>query len=127
MSYSKKNQITGIYVLTCRVNGKRYIGQSIDIKRRWNEHRKCKSFAPMISKAIKKYGWENFDKEILEVCSKEKLDEREIYYIAKYSPEYNLTKGGDGHTGYSPSPEVRAKLSLAAKKQWQSPEQKKTF
>ena len=114
-------------MLTCKINGKRYIGQSINIKRRMNEHRRGKSFAPIISKAIAKYGWENFEKEILEECNKEELDEREIYYIAKYSPEYNLALGGDGPTGYKPTLEVREKLSQATKKQWESSDQKALF
>ena len=114
-------------MLTCKVNGKRYIGQSKNIRRRLLEHRKCKSFAPVISKAIKKYGWENFDKELLEQCSIDELNNREIYYIARYKPEYNLTIGGDGLKGYEPSSETKAKLSEAAKKQWQLPEQKARF
>ena len=32
----------GIYKITNNVNKKVYIGQSIDIKRRWREHKKCK-------------------------------------------------------------------------------------
>lgn len=52
--------------------------------------------------AIKKYGKDNFKKEILEVCSdEESLNEREIYWIEYYrsydkSIGYNLTKGGEG-------------------------------
>ena len=127
MPYSEENRLTGIYMLTCKVNGKRYIGQSINIKRRLVEHEKGKSGAPIISKAIAKYGWENFENEVLEECTKEELNEREIYYIAKYSPEYNLARGGDGPTGCKISPEVRAKLSKATQKQWQSPEQQSLF
>ena len=91
------------------------------------EHQKCKSYAPVISRVIAKYGWENFEKEILELCTETELDEKEIYYIEKYKPEYNLTRGGNGNMGYKHTPEVREKLSRAAKKQWQSPEQKALF
>ena len=115
-------ETSGIYMLTCRVNGKRYIGQSINIKRRLNEHKKDKSFAPIISRAVAKYGWDAFDKTVLEFCPVEKLDEKEIYYIAKLKPEYNLSKGGGGPKGCKPSPETIELLRQAAKKQWANEE-----
>lgn len=111
-------ETSGIYMLTCKVNGKRYIGQSNNIKRRMNEHRRCQSFAPVISRAIAKYGWDAFDKTVLEFCPVEELDEKEIYYIAELKPEYNLAKGGGGPTGCKPSPETIELLRQAAKKQW---------
>lgn len=105
-------------MLKCRVNGKRYIGKSNNIKRRLNEHKNCKSFAPLICKAIAKYGWDAFDKTVLEFCPVEELDEKEMHYIAELKPEYNLAKGGSGPTRVSPSPETREILREAAKKQW---------
>ena len=51
-------------------------------------------------RAIKKYGIENFDFEVIEECSKEQLNDKEIYWISYYDScnldkGYNLTKGGD--------------------------------
>lgn len=112
---------SGIYMLTCQKNGKRYIGQSQDITRRmWeHKHQKNKPHLP-ISRAIQKYGWKNFSKGILELCPVDKLDEREIYYIATLKPEYNVSKGGyNGMRGYNPSPEQREKSRQAAIKEWQ--------
>ena len=114
-------------MLTCRANGKRYIGKSNNIKRRLNEHRLGKSFAPLICKAIAKYGWDAFDKTVLEFCSVEELDEKEIYYIAKLKPEYNLTEGGDGSKGVSPSPETIELIRQANKKRWEDEEYQKLF
>ena len=118
---------SGIYMLKCRVNGKRYIGQSKNIKRRLNEHKNCKSFAPLICKAIAKYGWDAFDKTVLEFCPVEELDEKEIYYIAELKPEYNLSEGGGGPKGCKPSPETIEILREAAKKQWEDENQQKLF
>ena len=57
----------GIYKITKIKNGKSYIGQSNDIKRRFSEH-KSKTDIP-IEIAIQKYGEKAFSCEILEECS----------------------------------------------------------
>lgn len=72
----------GIYRITNKINGKSYIGQSIHIERRWEEH--CKpSSSSLVSKAIHKYGKINFLFEILEECQIEDLDLLEQYWIKK--------------------------------------------
>lgn len=97
------------------------------MRRRLNEHKRCKSFAPVICKAIAKYGWDAFDKTVLEFCPVEELDEKEIYYIAELKPEYNLTEGGDSPKGYKHSPETKELLKQLAKKQWEDENQQKLF
>ena len=90
----------GIYKITNKVNGKSYIGKSVDIEKRFNEHKKYQSDKnKTLYKAIKKYGVENFSFEIIDICGKEELDEKEIYYIKKFNTlgfGYNMTIGGDG-------------------------------
>lgn len=74
----------GIYQITNKINNKSYIGQSIHIERRWMEH--CRPSAnSQIAQAIKKFGKDNFEFKILEECSIQELDEKEIYYIQKYN------------------------------------------
>ena len=91
----------GIYKITNKINGHSYIGQSVDIERRWRQHinfPKENSKYPLYQ-AFRKYGIENFIFEIVELCSQEKLNEREIYFIAKYNSYkqgYNQTSGGSG-------------------------------
>lgn len=91
----------GIYKITNKINGHSYIGQSVDIERRWRQHinfPKENSKYPLYQ-AFVKYGIENFSFEILELCQKEKLDNREIYFITKfntYCNGYNQTCGGSG-------------------------------
>ena len=94
-------KVRGIYKVTNKINGKVYIGQSVDIGRRWREHMTAKDDI-YFHKAIQKYGVENFEWEVIEQCKKKDLDEREIYWIEYYdsfNKGYNCTKGGDGNSG----------------------------
>ena len=105
-----REKICGIYKIENLVNGKVYIGQSVDIYKRWTEHKDCitskKGYKPLY-RAFRKYGVDNFNFEIIEKCSKEELNEKEIYYIEQYrayihwedSNGYNLTLGGEGSRG----------------------------
>lgn len=76
----QENDITGIYRIT-NPKGKIYIGQSINIKRRFNSYKKlrCKS-QPKIYNSLKKYGSENHIFEIIEECNVNMLCDREIYW-----------------------------------------------
>jgi len=60
--------IVGIYQIINKINGKIYIGQSIDIERRWNQHRYGKG-SIILRNAIKKYGVESFEFEVLETIN----------------------------------------------------------
>lgn len=99
--------MTGIYKITNLVNGKIYIGQSMDIEKRFKEHiSNCKykrnnNYA--LYKAFNKYGVGNFKFEIITLCSVEELDNMEIKFIEKYNSYgvngYNMTPGGNSSKG----------------------------
>ena len=94
--------ICGIYKITNKINNKVYIGQSIDIYERWKEYFGCindLSCNRYIHRAIRKYGLENFNFEIIKECKREELNYFEIYYIDFYKSTfdkfgYNITPGG---------------------------------
>lgn len=92
--------MTGIYKITNKINGKCYIGQSINIKQRWKAHRSRYQVDDYpLYRAMRKYGLENFNFEVIEECTKELLNEREIYWISYYDATnknkgYNLGQGG---------------------------------
>lgn len=81
--------MTGIYKITNVVNGKCYIGQSVDIVRRWRNHRgSYQTEDKALYRAMRKYGLENFTFEVLEECDVAALNERELYWIREYD-SYN--------------------------------------
>lgn len=116
-------KIIGIYKLTSPT-GKIYIGQSIDIKRRFNEYKNNKgcSVSTRLYHSLKKYGFDNHTKEILIECDVTELNDKEIYYIEMYKSfntenGMNLHSGGNNHTI---SDETRIKLinSHLGQKAW---------
>lgn len=105
MTYQVKDLpsgMMGVYKINFP-NGKIYIGISNDIKRRMSEHNSFPKAKTPCDLAIKKYGkittidiLESFDQ-----IEREKLEEKEIYWIKYYNANdrnigYNLTEGGDG-------------------------------
>ena len=88
----------GIYKITNKVNSKSYIGLSSNIEERFKKHRQMQGEKILYS-AFQKYGIENFDFSIIELCSSELLSEREKYwieYFGSFKNGYNATLGGDG-------------------------------
>lgn len=75
---------SGIYCFINKINKKRYVGQAKSIYTRYRKHLQGFSDAPKFNNAIKKYGLDNFDFEILEECPINSLDDREEYWILFY-------------------------------------------
>ena len=73
----------GIYKFTNKITGESYIGQSINIVSRYNSHKYLCGSDTYFHKNIRYYGFNNFSFEVLEECSKEELNDKEIYYIKK--------------------------------------------
>ena len=89
-------------------SGKYYIGQTCKTTQRGRAERDGKGYqsCPLFWRAIQKYGWDNFQYEILEkVESRDEANAREIYYIQLYksnNPEYgyNTQAGGEQSGNY---------------------------
>lgn len=102
--------ISGIYSIYNIVTDEHYIGQSINLYKRINEHiRKLRlgnhkysnHGKTLLQKAWDKYGERSFVFSVIETCEKDFLDDREVYWIefyhcnyAKYNKGYNYNKGG---------------------------------
>lgn len=100
----------GIYKITNKINNKVYIGQSINIEKRWGEHKrnafnsKTHTYYYPLYSSIRKYGLDNFTFEIIEECLIKNLTEREQYWIEYYHSldgnyGYNLIPATDGKRG----------------------------
>lgn len=102
--------ICGIYKIANKVNDKCYIGQSIEIKRRWRQHKEiyvnptAEGYDYPLYKAIRFYGLENFSFEVLEECQPEELNEKEIYWVEvfkSYDNGYNQDRGGNNFARFT--------------------------
>ena len=95
-----------VYMHTNKINNKKYIGITGQQKywMRWGSEG-CRYKSQVFGKAIEKYGWDNFNHEILkEVGTKEQAYELERFYIQKYKSNdkefgYNVTAGGESISG----------------------------
>lgn len=90
----------GIYRITNQITGAVYIGQSIDMEKRWEQHKAAARKKPhsMLYAAINKYGVDNFSFEPIEIITDlEDLDEAERRWIKYYRERavcYNRKAGG---------------------------------
>ena len=104
-----------IYKITNLTTSKKYIGQAVSHilnnnkykphghQGRFRQHiseafSKKKNQCHYLNNAIRKYGVEDFDVELIEYCDINKVDEREKYYIKKFNTlfpnGFNLKNGG---------------------------------
>lgn len=112
----------GLIYMYVAPNGKKYVGQTIHLEKRKQEHKnqacnpKCASYDCAFHRAIRKYGVDNFEFFILEDnIPRQLLDEKEIYWIQKMNSfgndGYNMTVGGNGNLGRVWSEDQRKRLS----------------
>lgn len=116
--------MVGIYAIKNKVNGKIYIGQSTNIENRWYKHKTSLRHNYHgnyhLQCSWNKYGEDSFEFSVLEECAKDKLDEREIYWINYFGgcesdDMYNNRDGGKG--GGKPNSQTMNRLRVARLKQ----------
>jgi group I intron endonuclease len=114
-----------IYCITFP-NGKIYIGQSVNIKKRWYEHKRLGKKGEertILYQAIKKYSYENIIFTVIDNAETlEKINNKEKFYIQQYhsyihDPKcngYNMTLGGEGVEGHMGLRGQTASMSLTS-------------
>lgn len=112
-----------VYAHINKENGKVYVGQTKNIKRRWEADGIHYKGSTYFYHAIQKYGWNSFEHIILEKnLTKQEADDLECYYIDYYNSRYdqngyNIREGGSRQL----SEETKKKISETQKNkgQWQ--------
>lgn len=109
-----------IYVITNKINGKKYVGQtSYTLAHRFSQHKNNACLHTLIHEAIVEYGSENFTIEELCRCdSQEEADAKEIYYIHKLNTHhssggYNLGVGGDINPMFDSEVKARHRMIMS--------------
>lgn len=107
-----------VYCYTNKINSKKYIGQTLWEKQRYNQHKNCCEDS-LFHRAVKKYGFDNFDYEILFESDKvEDLNQKEMEYIKVFNTlapnGYNIDAGG--RNNYHGEPEKDSKILMSKAK-----------
>jgi len=112
---------SGIYMWINTINGKRYVGSSSDLQRRFSAYFSVAYLTTypniILHRAFLKYGHSVFSLHILEYCDKSDLLIREKYYIDLYKPKYNIIQNPTvpNMLGRKHSPETIEKMSVSQK------------
>jgi group I intron endonuclease len=117
----KYTKEAGIYIFTHKVNGKKYVGESLNIYIRMNVHVKM-DIQSVFHNALRKYGWDGFDLKIMyfpDITKKDLLDLEETFIFLESSlvseHGYNVCERGNDTSGYKHSDETRKRMSEARK------------
>jgi len=117
MSMKKKYVV---YKVINKINGKLYIGKTYNFEKRKREHFCDINDDLPFHRALKKYGKENFEWEIIDTAETEKeILKKEIYWIkklntcihSKNSNGYNITLGGNGGVSWNSRPVIQFDLN----------------
>lgn len=107
---------TGIYRILNKITNERYIGQSKDLGERWKQHmymlRNNKHHCSKLQQSWNQYGYEAFSFEIVELCKKTELDEKELEHWKK---EQDLCFNKEPHSHHEVSEQTKKKMSEAQK------------
>jgi len=105
----------GIYQIQSKINEKLYIGSAINLKTRkknhFNELKRREHPNIILQNHVNKYGINVLIFSILEFCLKEKLIEREQYYMDTLNPEFNIRKIAGSCLGMKHSEKAKQKMS----------------
>ena len=99
MKKEKVFELSGVYIITNKINGKFYVGSGRSIFSRWFNHTcyltKSTHVNYKLQRAVNKYGLENFKFEVLELHPPQGLNEREQYYLDTLCKAQEYIKGTD--------------------------------
>lgn len=97
---------SGIYGFLCKTNNKLYIGSSIDLSSRFNNHINGRKSNILLQRAITKYELQDFIFVVFECYEFDKLVIREQFFIDELKPEFNILKTAGSLLGFKHSVET---------------------
>ena len=115
--------ISGVYIISAIKGSKCYIGSSKNIKERISDHwsalRNNRHENKKIQNYFNKYGQGSLIFNILELCDKEMLEEREVYHVNMTKPWFNIIKDVKRNKGFfKHTKAAKEKIRKASKKMW---------
>ncbi len=116
--FKENKEKAGVYRWVNLINGKTYVGSSVNLGRRFRVYLNLRYFIKrnrILYKAFFKYGYSNFRLEILEYCDQEKTVSREQYYLDLLNPDYNILKIAGSTLGFKHSENTKAKIKAKMK------------
>lgn len=122
MATQSLTDISGIYRIVNRANGKCYVGSSKNLTRRKKDHMRLLEsgthHSTKLKNALRKYGLLAFEFEVLEHCDIGSLLIREAHWMGVYDAVdngYNVRRDPSTNSGVRPSAEARRKMSESRK------------
>jgi len=108
--------ISGVYKIINKVNNHFYVGSAVNIRQRWNQHkkdlRKNKHHNNILQNAWNRHGEGSFISEPIEfIGDLFELISKEQHYIDLLNPEYNINKVAGSRLGMKHSLETRKRMS----------------
>lgn len=131
----------GIYKITNLLTNEIYIGKGVEAEKRFVAHLKDFEHKRVQNKKLiqnmNEYGPTNFSFQIIELCERDQLDEREVYWIKHYNSfkeGLNMDEGGKTHKGntnatgkhWNLSQEAKDNIGAGSRKAW-TPERRKKY
>lgn len=119
---------SNIYVIKNLINNKQYVGQTVDVEKRWKEHKlnakRGTDTTIYLYNAMKEYGIDNFEFRVIEENIRlDEINDKEEYWIKELDTlrpnGYNLTLGGEGTKGYIMSDDTKHLISKKAKERFE--------
>lgn len=87
---------SGIYCIESTMNKKKYYGQTIGFRRRFYQHKSMINrgvhSSPILQKHANKYGINDLNFKVVELCDLIDLNERELFYLLKEDSLFNISK-----------------------------------
>lgn len=124
-----KDKISGIYIILNKESGKFYIGSSVNIKHRWQGHRRSLRnnchHSTYLQRAWNKYGESSFIFELVELCDPNDCITRENYWLEyhqTYLSEigYNTLSQANNTLGYRHTESNKEKMKELLRQKWES-------